>query len=215
MSYRRQTGSSWEGASDWWARDDNWWARDDSSDPDAAWEDSIRQSWSYSAPASHSWDPPVQREKRARSRSPSEEPDQEAKKVKMSVIDASIDEIDKSGNAVDDSVKWISQEDPCMLGHPVTQAMWLVTEKSYDFYAQAEQTWFRPALQLSDVLEAQFQANIGCQTCELTYPKTDGTFIKHYFEHDLRGQEWVQKRFRDSSKSEIKSSKKILRVMIG
>ena len=188
----------------------NWWARDD-----AAWEARVRQSWDYHAPAGHSWDSAEQGAKRARSRSPSEEQEPNPKKVKMSVTDASTDEIEKSGNAVGNSVKWVSQEDPCLLGHPVTQAMWLVAEKSYDFYSQTEQTWFRPATQLSDVLEAQFQANIGCQTCELTYPKSDGTFVKHYFEHDLRGQEWVQRRFKDESKSEIRTTKKILRVMIG
>ena len=114
-----------------------------------------------------------------------------------------------------DSVKWVRQEDPCLLGHPVTQAMWLVAEKSYDFYSGADQTWFRPATQLSDMLEAQFQANIGCQTCVLAYPKPGGVIVKHIFEHDLRGQEWVQKRFTDESKSELRTSKKILRVMVG
>ena len=185
MVDHRRTTSSWGEASNWWTRDD------------AAWEASVRQSLSYHASAGHSWEPPELRAKRTRSRSPSEEREQSTKKAKMSVIDASADEVERSGNAVGDGVKWVPQEFLCMQGHPVTQAMWLVAEKSYDFFSQTEQTWFRPAMQLSDVLEAQFQANVGCQTCELTYPKTDGTFVKHYFEHDLRGQEWVQKRFSD------------------
>ena len=133
----------------------------------------------------------------------------------MSVIDASSDEINMSGNAVDDSVKWVPQDDPCTPGRPVTQAMWLVAEKSYDYHSQTEQTWFRPAVQLSDILEGQYQANVGTQTCEITYPKWDGTFTKHYFEHDLRGQDWAQKRFTDSTRSTVQSTKKIIRVMIG
>ena len=203
MSSYRPNGSLWGEDPDWWARDD------------AAWEARNRQSWTYPAPAGHSWDALAQRDKRARSRSPSEELTQEAKKARMSVIDASSEEINMSGNAVGDSVKWVPQDDSCTLGHPVTQAMWLVAEKSYDYHSQAEQTWFRPAVQLSDILEGQFQANVGCQTCEITYPKSDGTFIKHYFEHDLRGQEWAQRRFRDSTRSAVQSTKKILRVMIG
>ena len=133
----------------------------------------------------------------------------------MTIIDASSDEIDMSGNAVSDSVKWVPQDFLCMQGHPITQAMWLVVEKFYDYHSQAEQTWFRPAVQLSDILEGQFQANVGCQTCEIMYHKSDGTFIRHFYEHDLRGQEWAQRRFTDSTRLAVQSTKKILRVMIG
>jgi len=146
---------------------------------------------------------------------PSTEPS--TKKPKIEITDAVPDEVNRSGNFVGDDVKWVSQEDPLPLGHPITQAIWLVAEKSYDHYSGSYQTWFRPATQLSDLIEAQYQANIGCQTCMLSYTRSDDTIIEHKYEHDLRGEEWVQRRitFTDGHKSEIKSSKKILRVMVG
>ena len=135
--------------------------------------------------------------------------------MRIRLADASADQVDKSGNAVGNSAKWVLQDDPCALGHPVTQAMWLVVEKSYDYYSGLDKAWFRPATQLSDMLEAQFQANVGCQTCVLEYPKEGSETVKHFFKHDLRGNEWVQRRFNDERKTDLKSSKQLLRVMIG
>ena len=214
-----------------WERPD-WWSRtrlpNAQEGDDRAWEtrvaggvdENYRQTaQNHQLPAAHSWDPAptpaAAGAKRIRSESPSEEQEPSSKRLKINVTDASADEVNKSGNVVGDNVKWVSQEDPCPLGHPVTQAMWLVAEKSYDYYSGVDQTWFRPATQLSDMLEAQYQANTGCQTCVLSYPKSDGTIVKHIFEHDLRGQEWAQKRFTNESKSELRTSKKILRLMVG
>ncbi len=59
--------------------------------------------------AVHSWDPAPDPAatgwKRTRSRSPSEEQEPSSKRIKINVTDASTDEIDKSGNAVGDSIK--------------------------------------------------------------------------------------------------------------
>jgi len=164
--------------------------------------------------SAHSWEPAAGEPKRSRSESHDEDKPN-AKRMKIKVADASADQVDKSGNAVGSSAKWVLQEDPCALGHPVTQAMWLVVEKSYDYYSGHDKAWFRPATQLSDLLEAQFQANVGCQTCVLEYPKEGSESVKHFFEHDLRGNEWVQRRFNDEGKTDLKSSKQLLRVMIG
>jgi len=161
--------------------------------------------------ASHSWDPAAQDHKRARSVSPAlGEPS--GKRMKITLADASADQVDKAGNVVKDDTKWILQDDPCALGHPVTQAMWLVVEPPYYSY---DKPWFRPATQLSELLEAQLKANIGCQTCILEYPKEDGETTRHFFEHDLRGSEWVQRRYHDEEKRYLKSSKQLVRVMVG
>ena len=88
--------------------------------------------------------------------------------MKIKVADASGDNVDRAGNVIKDDTKWILQEDPCALGNPVTQALWLVIKPSYQSY---ERPWFRPATQLSELLEAQLKADIGCQTCILEYPK--------------------------------------------
>ena len=133
------------------------------------------------------------------------------KEMKIKVADASGDSVDRAGNVIKDDTKSILQEDPCTLGHPVIQAMWLVVEPPYQSY---ERPWFRPATQLSELLEAQLKADIGCQTCVLEYPKENGESTKHFFEHDLRFGEWVQKVF-DEEKRHLKSVKQIVRAMVG
>jgi len=149
--------------------------------------------------------------KRYRSQSPAQDAPSH-KEMKITVADASGENVDRAGNAIKNDTKWILQEDPCVLGHPVTQAMWLVLEPPYQGYGQP---WFRPATQLSDLLEAQLKADIGCQTCILEYPKDNGESTKHYFEHDLRLSEWVQRRYYDEEKLHLKSVKQIVRVMVG
>ena len=164
--------------------------------------------------AAHSWEPAAGEPKRARSESPAHD-GPNAKRMRIRLADASADQVDKSGNTVKGDTKWILQDDPCALGHPVTQAMWLVVEQPYNSYYGHDKAWFRPATQLSEMLEAQFQANVGCQMCILEYPKEDGETVRHFFEHDLRGSEWVQRRFQDEGKNYLKSSKQLLRVMVG
>ena len=65
------------------------------------------------------------------------------------------------------------------------------------------------------MLEAQLKADIGCQTCILEYPKEDGETTRHFFEHDLCGSEWVQRRYYDEEKRYLKSTKQLVRVMVG
>lgn len=134
------------------------------------------------------------------------------KEMKRKMADASGGNVDRAGNVIKDDTKWILQEDPCALGHPVTQAMWLVIELSYQSY---ERPCFRPATQLSELLEAQLKADIGCQTCSLECPKENGESTRHFFEHDLRFGEWVQRRYYDEEKRHLKSVKQIVRVMVG
>ena len=164
--------------------------------------------------ASHSWERAAEVPERTRSVSPAHD-GPNTKRIRVKLADASADQVVKSGNTVKNDTKWILQDDPCALGHPVTQAMWLVVEPSYNSYNSHDKAWFRPATQLSEMLEAQLQADIGCQTCILEYPKEGGETTKHFFEHDLRGIEWVQRRYHDEEKRYLKSSKQLIRVMVG
>ena len=115
-----------------------------------------------------------------------------------------------------DNVKSIPQDDPCAFrAHPVTRAMWLVVEPTYDSHSSHDKAWLRPATQLSEILESQLQTDVDCQTYILTYPREGSEPTKHFFEHDLRGSEWVQRRYHDEEKRHLKSSKQLIRVMIG
>ena len=134
-----------------------------------------------------------------------------AKRPKVEITDFEAEGVNKSGNSVGDDVKWVKQEDLMMLGPPASQALWLVVEK--DSY----QTWFRPATQLSDLIEEQYQGDIGYQAVTLSYTRPNRTVIEHMYEHDLRGEEWVQNRMMltDEQTRAVKWSKKIIRVIIG
>ena len=67
------------------------------------------------------------------------------------------------------------------------------------------------------MIEAQFQGDVGYQAVTLSYAKPDGTMIEHMYEHDLRGEEWVQSRMMLTPEQTrvVKWSKKIIRVIIG
>ena len=62
--------------------------------------------------ATHSWEPAAGEAKRARSESPAED-GPNAKRMRIRIADASADQIEKSGNAVGNSAKWVLQDDPC------------------------------------------------------------------------------------------------------
>ena len=104
-----------------------------------------------------------------------------------------------------------------MLGPPASQALWLIVEKNYSYQTGSYQTWLRPATQLSDLLEEQYQADIGYQAVTLLYTQPNGSVIEHMYEHDLRGEEWLQDRvmLAEDQTKEVKWSKKIIRVIIG
>ena len=140
-----------------------------------------------------------------------------AKRPKIEVTDFIAEGVNKSGNSVDDDVKWVKQEDPMLLGPPLSQALWLVAEKTFDYQAGSYQTWFRPATQLSDLIEAQYRGDVGYQAVTLSYVRADGTRIEHMYEHDLRGEEWVQNRVMLTPEQTrvVKWSKKIIRVIVG
>ena len=140
-----------------------------------------------------------------------------AKRPKIEVTDYTAEGVDKSGNSVGDDIKWVKQEDPMLLGPPVSQALWLVAEKHFSYQTGSYQTWFRPATQLSDIIEAQFQGDVGHQAVTLSHTRSDGTVVEHMYEHDLRGEEWVQNRIMrtDEQARSVKWSKKIIRVIIG
>ena len=140
-----------------------------------------------------------------------------SKKPRLAITDYEIQSVNKSGNSVNDDVKWVKQEDPMMLGPPASQALWLIVEKSYSYQAGSYQTWLRPATQLSDLLEEQYQADIGYQAVTLLYTQHNGSLVEHMYEHDLRGEEWLQNRvmLAEDQTKVIKWSKKITRVIVG
>ena len=189
------------------------WRRDQSATH--SWEPASAARSSDPAPIAVSLVPESSGPKRTHAANPSDDQEPCAKRPRIDITEFNEEEINRAGNMVTDEVKWVSQDDLQPLGHPISQALWLVAEKSYGYGIAT--TWFRPATQLSDLLEAQFQGNIGCQSCTLTYTKDDETTIEHMFEHDLRGEQWAQRRivFTKELKAEVKSSKQILRVMIG
>ena len=93
--------------------------------------------------------------------------------------------------------------------------MWLIVEPSTGPYDAYGKSWLRPATQLCELLEKQLGKDIGCQSCTLTHENYYGPPTVHYFEHDLRGDMWVQRRFYDEEQTQLKSEKQLLRVLIG
>jgi hypothetical protein len=49
----------------------------------------------------------------------------------------------------------------------------------------------------------------------LTYPQNDGGSTIHYFEHDLKGDRWMQRRYYDPEHKQFRSQKQIMRVLVG
>ena len=92
------------------------------------------------------------------------------------------------------------------------QAMWLILEEpiAESYYAP----WMRPASRLSTELENQYQSNQGLRQCQLEHQNARGQTSTTYYEHDLRCQPWVQRKFKDQTRQEIVSEKEIHRVTL-
>jgi hypothetical protein len=137
----------------------------------------------------------------------------ERKRMKIHVNDSSTIPVCLAGN----SPPWDTKTVECELHTSPNQvkAIWLIVEPSRGPYDAYGKSWFRPATQLSDLLEGQLSQNIGLQTCTLTYPPKDGESTVHYFEHDLTGDKWMQRRYYDPEHSQFRSQKQIMRVRVG
>ena len=137
----------------------------------------------------------------------------ERKRMKIHVNNSSTIPVYLTGN----SPPWDTKTVECELHTSPNQvkAIWLIVEPSRGSYDAYGKSWFRPATQLSDLLEEQLSQNIGLQTCTLTYPPKDGESTVHYFEHDLTGDKWMQRRYYDPEHSQFRSQKQIMRVRVG
>ena len=138
-----------------------------------------------------------------------------AKRSRIEIADYEADEMNRSGNVLGHEVKWVKlkQEDSDFFTDPpATQAMWLVMEQdSYN-----DQIWYRPAIQMSEVLEAQYKANQGFQVIDISYKRDDETKVTNTYEHDMRGEEWVQRRIekKEDGSRVVRTSKKVVRVVL-
>ena len=138
----------------------------------------------------------------------------ERKRMKIHVNNSSTEAVYLTGN----SPPWDTKTVACELHtSPKFQvkAIWLIVEPSRGSYDAYGKSWFRPATQLADLLEEQLTQNIGLQTCTLTYPPKDGESTVHYFEHDLTGDKWMQRRYYDPEHKQFRSQKQIMRVLVG
>jgi hypothetical protein len=177
------------------------------------WKDEDEEKQEISQPADSSESD--RGKKRAREYSP--DPNDRTKKGQCLEImedNEGLDGLYKEGNLISRSdIKTVVQEDIAAIGEdPVTQAMWVIVEQAT--YGSYHSPWLRPATLLSDHLEEQFQQGIGCQTCKLTFTRADGSTKSSFFEHDLRREPWVQKRFNNEDKKYLVSCKQLHRVMI-
>jgi hypothetical protein len=119
--------------------------------------------------------------------------------------------LDIDGNRVErEDIKLVQQ--PPDFTSTQNQAMWLVVEEpipeSYNM------PWLRPATQLSQELEAQFQSRQGLRRCEIHHTNARGQILTSFYEHDLRNHPWVQRKFKDEARRDPISVKEIHRVVL-
>ena len=94
---------------------------------------------------------------------------------------------------------------------PINIASWVVLEEaSYWTYNNPS---MRPATQFCEALEDQFQKGIGCLMYKLNFEDKDGKVSSAYFEHDLRGKPWVQRKYSGPDKQELLKTKRIHRIL--
>ena len=201
--------SSWpdKNESPWQKDSEGWTSHDDRS---KWWKNEETEEQEITQPAESS----SRGTRRKRENSP--DPNDRCKKEQCLEIvgNSDNDGLDRDGNIIRrGDVKTVEQEDISAVGEdPITQAMWVIIEEPT--YGSFNHPWLRPATLLSDLLEKQFQQGIGCQTCKLTFTRADGSTTETLFEHDLRREPWVQKRFQNMDKKHLVSCKQLHRVMI-
>ena len=202
------------------------WKRDifKGSNAESEWDSPTADQHDGNDAGGHSWEPPGSSANPIGGRSESSpgkrtavenDPDvsdtePEYKRTKIRETSSTNDHVNKIGNTAKANLKTVPD-----VYSAAASAMWLVVEPSngpYDAYGQA---WLRPATQLCELLEKQLEEDVGCQSYTLTYENYYGGPTVHYFEHDLRGEEWVQRRFYDEDQVHLKSEKQLLRVVIG
>ena len=142
------------------------------------------------------------------------EVEHEPKRMKIRVDSSSCEAVYLAGNTAPWDTKTVTD---VLHSTPKfhARAIWLIVESSLGPYDAYGKSWFRPATQLSDLLEEQLMQGIGLQTCTLTYPQNDGGSTIHYFEHDLKGDRWMQRRYYDPEHKQFRSQKQIMRVLVG
>ena len=92
------------------------------------------------------------------------------------------------------------------------QAMWLILEEPIE--ASYYTPWMRPATRLSNELENQYQSNQGLRQCKLEHQNAKGQTSTTHYDHDLRSQPWIQRKFKDETRKEIVSEKEIHRITL-
>ena len=119
--------------------------------------------------------------------------------------------INVDGNKIERTDVMTVQQPPDFISTR-NQAMWLIIEEPIpeSFYTP----WMRPAARLSVELESQYQSNQGLRQCQLEHQNAKGQTFTTYYEHDLRCQPWVQRKFKDQNRLEIVSEKEIHRVTL-
>jgi hypothetical protein len=142
------------------------------------------------------------------------EVEREPKRMRIRVDSSSFEAVYLAGNTAPWDTKTVADTFHSTPEFNI-QAIWLIVEPSTGPYDAYGVSWFRPATQLSDLLEEQLTQGIGLQTCTLTYPQNDGGSTVHYFEHDLKGHRWMQRRYYDPEHTQFRSEKQIMRVLIG
>ena len=136
------------------------------------------------------------------------------KKMKIHVACSTSENVCLTGNIAPRDVRTVADIFSASSEYNI-RAMWLIVEPSTGPYDAYGKSWFRPATQLCEMLEKQLAQDIGCQSCTLTYDQYYGPPTVHYFEHDLRGDLWMQRRFYDAEQTRLRSEKQIMRVLIG
>jgi hypothetical protein len=136
------------------------------------------------------------------------------KKRRLSeIVDYQEGKIMKDGNAyVREDWATVRIEDVSGIGEdPINIASWVVIEEptKWSYYKPT----MRPASLLCEALEDQFQKGIGCVMHKLCFEKEDGDVSETYFEHDLRGKPWVQRKYSRPDKEELLSTKRIYRIL--
>ena len=142
------------------------------------------------------------------------EAEPESKKMRIHVDCSTSEEVCMAGNIAPRDTKTVADTYSATSEFNI-RAMWLIVEPSTGPYDAYGKSWLRPATQLCEMLEKQLAQDIGCQSCTLTYPQDHGPPTVHYFEHDLKGDLWMQRRFYDAEHTQFRSEKQIMRVLIG
>ena len=119
----------------------------------------------------------------------------------------------KEGNVyVRDDWATVQIEDMTAIGEdPINLASWVIIEEPTSWFYN--KPTMRPATQFCKALEDQFRKGIGCLMYKLCFEKDNGHVSETYFELDLRGKPWVQRKYSRPDKMELLTTKRIHRIL--